>query len=34
MERLPVGDYDVGGETLVERKSVLDLHSSLITGRL
>jgi ERCC4-type nuclease len=34
MERLPVGDYDVGGETLVERKSVLDLHSCLVTGRL
>jgi ERCC4-type nuclease len=34
MERLPVGDYDVGGKTLVERKSVLDLHSCLVTGRL
>ncbi|TML61345.1 MAG: hypothetical protein E6G09_13980 [Actinobacteria bacterium] len=34
MERLPVGDYDVGGNTLVERKSVLDLHSCLVTGRL
>jgi DNA excision repair protein ERCC-4 len=29
IERLRVGDYDVGGETLVERKSVLDLHSCL-----
>ena len=32
MRRLPVADYDVGG-ALVERKSVRDLHLSIITGR-
>src|ERR687887_145144 len=31
---LTTGDYDVGGNTLVERKSVLDLHSCLLSGRL
>ena len=25
---LPAGDYAVGAETLIERKRVLDLHSS------
>jgi ERCC4-type nuclease len=34
IERLRVGDYDVGGNTLVERKSVLDLHSCLVSRRL
>jgi ERCC4-type nuclease len=31
--RLPVGDFDVGGNTLVERKSVLDFHGSLVRQR-
>jgi ERCC4-type nuclease len=31
--RLPFGDFDVGEETLVERKSVLDLHGSLVAER-
>jgi ERCC4-type nuclease len=34
IERLGVGDYDLGAQTLVERKNVLDLHSCLVTGRL
>lgn len=32
--RLAAGDYDVGGGCLVERKQVLDLHDSLLKGRL
>ncbi len=32
-ERLAVGDYDVGGGILVERKSVRDLHLTIVTGR-
>jgi ERCC4-type nuclease len=32
--RLPVGDYDLGSGTLVERKAVPDLHLSLQRGRL
>jgi len=32
LRRLPVADYDVDG-ALVERKSVRDLHLSIITGR-
>jgi len=31
--RLPVGDYIVGPETIVERKSALDLHRTIIAGR-
>lgn len=31
---LPAGDYAVGAETLVERKSVADLHGSVLKGRL
>jgi DNA excision repair protein ERCC-4 len=31
---LEVGDYDVGGGTIVERKSVGDLHASVLAGRL
>ena len=34
IEPLRIGDYNVGGDTVVERKSVLDLHSCLVTGRL
>jgi ERCC4-type nuclease len=30
---LAAGDYDVGGETIVERKSVGDLHASVLAGR-
>jgi ERCC4-type nuclease len=33
LERLPVGDYDVGRGILVERKHVRDLHLTLINGR-
>jgi ERCC4-type nuclease len=32
--RLSVGDYDLGGGVLVERKTVADLHLSLERGRL
>lgn len=32
--RLPVGDYRVAGDTAIERKSVRDLHASLVNGRL
>jgi len=32
IRRLPVADYEAGG-ALVERKSVRDLHDSIITGR-
>jgi ERCC4-type nuclease len=31
---LPAGDYAVGADTLVERKSVADLHGAVIKGRL
>lgn len=31
---LPIGDYDLGGGALVERKTVADLHLSLERGRL
>jgi ERCC4-type nuclease len=31
---LPAGDYAVGGDTLVERKRVLDLHAAVTKGRL
>ncbi len=30
---LPAGDYSVGVETVVERKSVLDLHGAILKGR-
>jgi ERCC4-type nuclease len=30
---LPAGDYAVGAETIVERKSVLDLHGAILKGR-
>ena len=30
---LPAGDYAVGVETVVERKSVLDLHGAILKGR-
>ncbi len=33
LDRLPVGDYEAGG-AIVERKSVRDLHLSIISGRL
>jgi ERCC4-type nuclease len=32
--RLPAGDYRVGGGALVERKTVFDLHKTLVDGRL
>ena len=32
-ERLPAGDYHCGAGTLVERKSVADLHGSIVSGR-
>jgi ERCC4-type nuclease len=31
---LPAGDYAVGAATLVERKTVLDLHGAILKGRL
>jgi ERCC4-type nuclease len=31
---LPAGDYALGAETLVERKTVSDLHGSILKGRL
>ena len=34
MKKLPVGDYIVGPETVVERKSISDLVSSIFDGRL
>lgn len=34
MKSLPVGDYIVGPETVVERKSIHDLMSSVFDGRL
>jgi len=34
MKTLPVGDYIVGPETVVERKSISDLVSSIFDGRL
>jgi ERCC4-type nuclease len=30
---LPAGDYALGPDVLIERKSVLDLHASIIQGR-
>jgi ERCC4-type nuclease len=30
---LPVGDYGIGTRTVVERKTVLDLHGSILKGR-
>ena len=30
---LPAGDYAVGAKTIVERKSVLDLHGAILKGR-
>ena len=33
VERLPVGDYDVGAGVLVERKTTRDLHESLADAR-
>jgi DNA excision repair protein ERCC-4 len=30
---LPAGDYAVGAQTIVERKSVLDLHGAILKGR-
>jgi DNA excision repair protein ERCC-4 len=32
--RLPVGDYRVADDTAVERKTVRDLHASLVSGKL
>ena len=32
--RLPVGDYRVAEDTAIERKTVRDLHASLVSGRL
>ncbi|MGZ4354972.1 MAG: ERCC4 domain-containing protein, partial [Gaiellaceae bacterium] len=34
VERLPVADYVVADGCLVERKHVVDLHDSLLRGRL
>ncbi|MDH3657624.1 MAG: helix-hairpin-helix domain-containing protein [Nitrosopumilus sp.] len=34
MKTLPIGDYIVGPETVVERKSIRDLMSSVFDGRL
>jgi DNA excision repair protein ERCC-4 len=34
MKTLPIGDYIVGPETVVERKSISDLVSSIFDGRL
>lgn len=34
IEPLPAGDYRIGGDILVERKSVPDLHGSLGRNRL
>lgn len=34
VERLPVGDYEVDGQLIVERKTLLDLVASLKEGRL
>jgi ERCC4-type nuclease len=31
---LPAGDYAVGADTLIERKSVSDLHGAVVKGRL
>lgn len=32
--RLPVGDYEVNNQLLVERKTLMDLVTSLKSGRL
>ena len=34
MKVLPVGDYIVGPETIIERKTISDLVSSIFDGRL
>ena len=34
VERLPVGDYEVEGQLLVERKTLMDLATSIKEGRL
>ena len=34
MKMLPIGDYIVAPETIVERKSIQDLISSVFDGRL
>ena len=34
VERLPVGDYEVDGQLIVERKTLLDLVASIKEGRL
>ena len=34
MKTLPIGDYIVAPETIVERKSIRDLLSSIFDGRL
>ena len=34
MKTLPIGDYIVAPETVVERKSIRDLMSSVFDGRL
>jgi ERCC4-type nuclease len=34
LARLPVGDYVVADDVAVERKTVKDLHASLVSGRL
>ena len=34
IKTLPIGDYIVASETIVERKSVSDLISSIFDGRL
>jgi ERCC4-type nuclease len=34
VERLPVGDYEVDGQLIVERKTLLDLTASIKEGRL
>ncbi|WKN45693.1 ERCC4 domain-containing protein [Tunicatimonas pelagia] len=34
VQRLPIGDYEVNGQLLVERKTLIDLVASLKSGRL
>ena len=34
VERLPVGDYEVDGQLIVERKTLIDLTTSIKEGRL
>jgi DNA excision repair protein ERCC-4 len=33
IEPLPAGDYSIGADVLVERKSTLDLHAAIMQGR-